>query len=470
MAEKDHTLLSGSIYKTLLMVKEELTKSSLRLIVGVSGGIDSHTLLHLLVSLSKELELELIIAHVNHKLRAESDEEEKFVRDLALHYQQESAFFTAHPPEQGANIEAWGREVRYRFFSSLLSERKGDLIVTAHHVNDQAETILMSFLSGRMALRTHRVHFFQRSEKLLRPLLMHSRKEIVHYATRKNLQYVSDASNADCLRTRNRVRHELLPYVEAKFNEDILSTLERIGERLAEDDCFLWGIAQEKIVEAGRVSVPYLQALPSALRWRVLRELCIDEIGPEVNAIGYERFAAIATVLSQGVQRGDVGGGIVFYVDQEKILHFARQEEFLDRFLETIEEILEVPGVVSREYPNGVTGTIRSRIVERTEFRVEEIKKDQTLAYFDFGTLSPGVLKIRERKAGDRISVRNVGTRKLKKIFQEKRIWEPLRNRVPLVEWNGEIIWVPGIFRSGAALVTGESREILELSYEEQHL
>ena len=255
----------------------------------------------MLSRLAKSNELELIVAHVNHGLRAESAEEAQFVQGLAQLY---GAAFQLCVPEkwdEKENVESWGRRVRYEFFEHLRSEAKGDLVVTAHHQNDQAETLAFRLLTGRILTSAKSILEFDPHQMLLRPLLRIPKESIVEYVSLYSLPYVSDVSNYDLARGRNRIRHHLLPILKGEYNPNIVEDLAMTAERLFQDEEYL---REQARAWADRAVLPItprflLEEVPLPLQWRVLAEKAVDVFGVDAGRIGYPAFQSVLRLMQK---------------------------------------------------------------------------------------------------------------------------------------------------------------------------
>ena len=192
-----------------------------KLVVAVSGGIDSVVLLDLLNELRPELGLDLVVAHADHGLRRGSAKDAEFAESLAhgLGLPFVSARLDLNP---GANVEARAREARYRWLESVRQKRKADFVVTAHQADDQVETLFlhlargtgMQGLSGMQTL----------SGKLLRPLLATPRSQVVRYARRRKLKFRRDPTNRNVKYARNRIRHQVIRSLQ-KINPQLVETV-----------------------------------------------------------------------------------------------------------------------------------------------------------------------------------------------------------------------------------------------------
>ena len=212
---KNHHLLKK--FKSNIEAFSELKEND-RVLVSVSGGVDSVTLLVLL----NELDLfQLITVHINHKLRHESDFDEQFVRDMSrdLNIPFRSKSLDPKSKSRKQSLEEWGREERYSFLKNTLTKDKGNWIMTAHHANDQAETILMNLSrkSGVAGLRG----ISKEKDKVLRPLLNFTKTDILNFSKEIGLPFQEDKTNHDNTIPRNFLRNKILDIWESEFPEVI---------------------------------------------------------------------------------------------------------------------------------------------------------------------------------------------------------------------------------------------------------
>jgi len=284
------------------------------LVVAVSGGNDSVVLLHLLCSLREELSLKLTVAHFDHRLRAESEAESDFVRDLAEALECDVQVGVADKVPS-ANIEAWAREQRYRFLESVRDGTGADFICTAHHRDDQAETLLFRILSGRLSTRGYGIASADPVRHLLRPLLGASRDQLEEYAGEHALRFCTDSSNFDRTRTRNRIRAELIPRLEQDFNPGLKATLGELSHRLADDENLLWKEAEELVRTLYQTGWSHERfcAAPPALRWRSLGVLAKRTGLTGSRDAGYGKLKLLEErILRAGGERFelDLGGAV----------------------------------------------------------------------------------------------------------------------------------------------------------------
>ena len=258
-----------------------------RLLLAVSGGLDSVALLHGCLALQQKLGLVLEVAHVDHRLRNESARDATFVRRLAKQYGLPFHLKKADSrPGHGENLEAWARKLRYDFFAACLKRYKLDWVLTAHHADDLAETLLMRLVSNK-ELAT--IAETDEKRHLLRPLLGVTREALGQYAAEAELEFVLDQTNSDTTFLRNRVRHELIPLLRQRFDPRIVETLAERARALASDislACDLCDPGLERLGSHTFGSRAWLRSLnkeltelPEALKWRFLDSLFKSKLG-----------------------------------------------------------------------------------------------------------------------------------------------------------------------------------------------
>lgn len=247
-----------------------------KVIVSVSGGVDSVTLLTLL----KEVNcFQLIVVHINHNLRKDSDSDKDFVKDISDNFGIPFHCISLDPKSRNKkqSVEQWARIERYAFLNDIFNKEKCDWIMTAHHANDQAETILMNLTrkSGIAGLRG----VARQKNKILRPMIDFKKKEIVEFSKRIGLSFREDETNRDNSFPRNFLRHQIIKPWENKFPEVITSILES-SKYFSEwsnglDDLISRFIIPNLNIENETIEIPseLLNTIPSIVRIRLVRLL-----------------------------------------------------------------------------------------------------------------------------------------------------------------------------------------------------
>lgn len=296
-----------------------------RVAAAVSGGPDSTALLVALNSLRRKKKLELAAAHVNHALRGEeSNADEQFVRDLCERLKVPLVCRRLAVPlratERDDGIEATARNLRQQFFAEAAHELGAKFVATAHTADDQAETVLhrivrgtgLAGLSGIAASRelTYGV-------KIIRPVLQVRRAQVLDYLAAIRQDFREDRSNRDLTFTRNRVRHELLPYLATNFNPQVTEALTRLAGIAAEAQASMARqidrLARRAVVkrdgQAVTLRAAVLRRTPRYQVRELLRQLWTEQGWP-LQEIGQAELDRVAGLASGECQAWDLPGGV----------------------------------------------------------------------------------------------------------------------------------------------------------------
>lgn len=262
-------------------------------LIGVSGGPDSMCLLDTLYSLKEKLNIRLAVAHINHMIRKEAEEETKYVQEYCKKI--EVPCYVKHAnvaklaQERKLGTEEMGRTIRYDFFEEVARNVGATKIATAHNNNDNAETVLMNILrgSGISGLKGIEIKTKKQNIEYIRPLREVERKEIEKYCEEKKLMPKIDKSNMENIYTRNKIRNELIPYLQKEFNPNIIQTLSRLSELAKEEEEYFKQIIQReyetlKIGENEKGTILDLKRfnmLPKVIKGRLLLYTINKNIG-----------------------------------------------------------------------------------------------------------------------------------------------------------------------------------------------
>ena len=231
------------IKKVLETIKKyNLIENGDRIVLGVSGGPDSITMLDILRQLREELEFEIVVAHINHMIREEAIEDEKYVQEYCKKNNIE-CYIKRIDVEKIANTkkigtEEAGRKVRYEFFEEILQKTGSNKIGIAHNKNDKIETIIMHILRGSGISGLKGIEP-KRDNKYIRPLIECERSEIEQYCEENKLEPRIDKTNFENEYTRNKIRNIVIPYIKKEFNPNIIETINRLSEVITEEDDYL---------------------------------------------------------------------------------------------------------------------------------------------------------------------------------------------------------------------------------------
>ena len=283
-------------------------------IVGLSGGADSVALLDALSWVaSRDGRFGVVAAHLDHGLRASSPADARFCGELCgrlgLRLVSAAADVERRARRDRLGVEAAARAERYAFLESARRQEKATFVATAHTLDDQAETFLLRLLrgaggTGLSAMRPRVGH-------LLRPLLGVTRGQVIEHLRERRLAWREDASNRDAAFLRNRVRHELIPFIEARFNPNLKRVLARTADLMAEDTAILAVTARELFHALASprehglaLDRAALNAAPPALARLAVREALLATGGlTGVGAFHVDRLVEVARRPASGVRR-----------------------------------------------------------------------------------------------------------------------------------------------------------------------
>ncbi|MCI0338244.1 MAG: tRNA lysidine(34) synthetase TilS [Acidobacteria bacterium] len=422
------------------------------IVIAVSGGADSTSLLDALVRLRNRdgRPQEIFVAHLNHQLRGEeSDEDEKFVRGLAaqlnLVCSVEKIGVAEEARAQKQNLEATARLLRYDFLRRVAQIHNIDLVFTAHTRDDQVETILMRLLrgSGPVGLRgIHEVRQLTEKVKLIRPMLNITRHEVIAHCEHYGLAFRTDTSNQLTDLTRNRIRHDLLPLL-LTFNPLFNEALLRTAELMTEDEDYLQQLSKGLVAKGDNsfeLDIKPLHEIHPAIRRRVLRLWLRDARGGLLR-IDREHINALEDLIrrNHSGQSIDLPGWSV-RLEFDRMILF-RKYEVISKPIETInlnqEKKLDFGRfrfLLQRNVPRERLGQGESG---RTNHFVAVLRECNELNGLLLRTRVPGDSYV---PAGRRHTI------KLKTLMIRHKIPLSQRNSYPvLVTRDNQIVWAPGL-------------------------
>ncbi|MCF6281715.1 MAG: tRNA lysidine(34) synthetase TilS [Candidatus Polarisedimenticolaceae bacterium] len=400
--------------------------------VAYSGGLDSHVLLHAMAQISGHLSGSIQAIHVHHGLQTEADLWQQHAMEVSRHLGIELTPLRLNlQPVKGESLEAVARDARYRAIQTVVGA--GDLVLTAQHQNDQAETLLLQLMrgSGPSGLAAMPALAPFNEAWLARPLLAFTRAELTAYAEQHGLCWIEDGSNADLRFDRNYIRHQLMPLIEQRWPA-CSATMARSARHCAEAQQLIGHLALQDYVqvqcgEAGKLSVVALNRL-SPPRCRAVLRHWIERGGFRLpSTVQLDRI--ITEVLVAAEDRAP----LVVWAGAE--VHRFRDRLSISSPLPVHDPAatLAWSAVTALQLPAGLG-------VLSVEARMERgICAD---------LWRHGSIEVRFRQGGERC--RRQGekvSRSLKRIFQEVLQIPPwLRDRVPLIYINGELAAVAGYF------------------------
>ena len=378
-------------------------------VCAVSGGADSMALLWGLYLLKDKLELDLSVAHFNHRLRgAESDRDEAFVRDFCAGYAIPFVSGSAQVVAGAKGLEAAAREARYAFLKSLPGK-----IATAHTADDNAETILMHLVRGTGLKGLGGITPV--NGNLIRPMLQITRCDVLAFLEEYSIPYVEDSSNGGDDFLRNRLRHHVMPLLKQE-NPSLSQNLSAMALRLRQDEQALSAEAEQRHTD----DVHRLREMEPAIRSRVLSNLLLNAGVKEPEA---EHIAAMEKlVYSQNPSaRVAFPNGVTMARNYNTLKPVAEETAVTEQEI-SCPGVYEVSGMKLTVFPN------------QTE--------ERTVTSFAF--TPKGKMVLRGRKAGDAIRLLG-GTKSLKKLLIDEKIPAAKRDTVPVLADEEGVLAVIGI-------------------------
>ena len=224
--------------------KYNLIEEGDRVVIGVSGGPDSISLLDILNKFkqNKILNFEIIVAHINHQIREEANDDEEYVQDYCeknkIKFYSKRIDVIKYANNNKIGLEEAGRNLRYEFFDEILQKENANKIAIAHNKNDKAETIIMNILRGSGISGLRGIEPI-RDNKYIRPIIECERYEIEKYAQENNLNPRIDKTNYENDCTRNKIRNIVLPYIKKEFNSNIVETINRLSNIATETEEYI---------------------------------------------------------------------------------------------------------------------------------------------------------------------------------------------------------------------------------------
>lgn len=238
--------MKNKVLKTIK--KYNLIEKNDKVIVAVSGGPDSLSMLNVLLHIRDELNFEIIVAHVNHMIREEATEDEEFVKEycennkIKCYIKRIDVINYANNNKIG--LEEAGRKLRYEFFEEIMNIEGAQKIAIAHNKNDKIETIIMNILRGSGISGLRGIEPI-RNNIYIRPIIEIERSEIEEYCQKNNLDARIDKTNFINNCTRNKIRNIAIPYIKEEFNPNFIETINRLSDLIIEEDDYMKKITED---------------------------------------------------------------------------------------------------------------------------------------------------------------------------------------------------------------------------------
>ncbi len=430
------------------LIKEVKLKDQDIIVVGCSGGPDSMALMYILMDIRKKINIKIICAHVNHNVRVESKNEEKFLQEYCNEH---DIIFEAMTIEKYGddNFHNEARKIRYQFFDEIINKYNANYLMTAHHGDDLMETILMRIVRGS-TLKGY-AGFEKIIKKsnytLVRPLIFVTKEELEQFDNQNNIPFVIDKSNFKGKYTRNRYRKTVLPFLKEE-DPNVHNKFLKFSDVLIEYNDYIDNLIEKKI---GKIYVDqsididkFLEEEPliqKKILFYIFEHLYQDDLY-QINMTNVNEILNLIESKHSNASI-DLPGNYKAIKEYNK-LKFVEGVKFIDNYKIELEKYVELP--------NGHFISLVS----------DEEKNDNNVCRISSSDITLP-LYVRTRCLGDKMALKKInGRKKLKDIFIDSKVPVSLRDSWPVVvDSKNNILWIPGVKKSKFSKQKNESYDII---------
>lgn len=451
------------------IIKHGLFSRGETVLVAVSGGADSVSLLHILAGLAPKLGIKTVAVHMNHCIRGKaSDGDALFVKKLArsvnVPFEAGRSDVPRRARRKGISIEMAAREARYEFFRRTAGRFGAETVATAHTADDQAETVLLKLARGAGPVGLGGMDFETSlgGLRVVRPMLEVSRDQVLKFLKSRNISWREDETNEDISYLRNNVRHKILPLLESALNPSLRSALLRTAEVLRDENRWLEELAAQTfkrcVNDDGSLDCTGLLKCCTAEVRRVVRMWLVAR-GVVPEQLDFDSVARVLALVERAGGRTEVAGGWCVIKRYGKLSALKTGDKL---HMKDFKVALNVPGETILPDPG------YRIVVEKADGFVKE--KPCGVGVFPAGgaisASAAGRRKIyvRSWRAGDRMKPLGLrGSKKLQDIFVDEKTPLEQRGAVPVFECGGEIVWIPGYRVAEGWQVRGDGDKALRI-------
>lgn len=428
------------------VVSQNLIDDNDQVVVGISGGADSVCLLCILSEIYDGSSVRLKAVHVNHSIRDTAQRDQKYVEELCKKLNVPLKICVVDALEEakrrGISTEEAGRILRYNAFLEAVDSDYNFKIAVAHNMDDNVETVILNMARGT-GLRGMRGIPVKR-QQIVRPLLCLSRQDIEAYLRERDIAYCIDETNLTDEYTRNRIRHNIIPYMKENINPDVVSNIYDMTKSLSDAEDYLineTNILFSKVYSDGIIYQEEFDKLHPYMKQRVM----------------HKALGVVAGTLKD-ISRIHIDSCLDLFNKQVGKYVMLPYDIYVKRCYEGI--------LVSQAKSNPDNPNLEDVNIIIKDFPYEEgmdIPDSKYTKWFDYDIISNGPL-LRTRLAGDYLQVNDSGaTKKLKEYLINEKIPADMRDGLPLIADGSHIMWVVGYRISAAYKVTEKTKRILEI-------
>ncbi len=433
------------------ILQQQLLKGGSHLLVACSGGVDSMALLHFLHKKKSDYSIQLSCVHVDHMLRGEESYEDlQFVKvyceEQGIPFYGKSIPIPEIIERDGGNVQAICRKERYNYFEQIMQQIKSDFLVTAHHADDQVETVLMSITKNSSITGLKGIEPIRKMSTfhIIRPFLAVTKVEIREYSLSKKLGWREDVSNAKNVYMRNRFRNKIIPLMQQE-NEQLATNILQLTEQIRNDDTFIMELAREKFADIVTISdknryvlsVRALKGVPLALQRRLVLIL-LNYIYGKYHT--YQTYQLVQSILS--LCHTQKGHNEVHLPEQ-----FIATRSYDELLVQKVQPELVLSSVYLKENEWVKFGEYSIFLCNLLQHHTT-YKNSKAVYYFNNEHFDKPLF-VRSFQQGDRIHLPGMEqAKRISRIFIDEKIPIYERQRVPIIATEDEIVTVGSIRHS----------------------
>lgn len=434
--------------KETIAYLKSLLKDNDTIAIGLSGGPDSMCLLDIIKSLNKKIKI--VCAHINHNIRQESFEEQKIIesycRDNNLIF--ETTTFDKKSEEQDYN-ELELREKRYNYFETIIKKYNAKYLFTAHHGDDLVETVLMRISRGSnlKGYTGFQVETKKKNYKVIKPLIFMTKEDVNAYNEERNIPYVLDKTNDEDNYTRNRYRHNVLPFLKSenpnihlkylKFSRELLTYYEYVDKVINKEI--------DKRFKKNTLDIEGFTRLDKLIQTKIIEYILDNNYIDNLYLVSDKHVQLILNIIENPKPNLEINLPDNLHITKSyNTLKITRNKKSKEEY--------NIPIVEETLLPNGKTIKIVKQTDSNSNFYIRLNSKEMTLPLY-----------VRTRKEGDKMFVKNMESpKKVKDIFINSKLSKEDRDTQPIVtDKEGNIVWIPGIKKSKFDKAKNENCDII---------
>ena len=461
-------MIINSVRQTIK--RENLIEKNDKILIALSGGPDSICLLDIMIKLKDEYNLTLYAAHLNHRIRGiDAQEDSLFCQKICK--KNNVTFFVKNidipelAVQQSRGVEEVARDVRYDMFFDIKNKLGINKIAVAHNLDDQAETMLMKMFRGS-GIQGLRGIDYKRKDGIIRPLLDIYKSQINEYCDVNNLNPRIDKTNFESDYSRNKVRLDLIPYIENNYCENIKQILSRTANVIRDDYNYIEKVSKEhyellvknKSADEIILDLPLLKNTDTAIQKRVIRLAILDIMGNLNNIENVHIVDSLSLLEKSDGKIINLPKNLKAYIKNEDYIITTKNQENEEI---TYECKIEING---KTVVNEIGLTVTTSVLPAKDSLALPVSK--YIKVFDYDKIV-GSLYVRSRKIGDKLSpIGLTGTKKIKDILINKKIPADTKYMFPIISDDEQILWLLGYRISENYKIDDNTQRVIRIQLE----